>query len=403
MVTATSPALARDQFPALDTKVFLDAACVSLAPQAAVEAVSRFLHDAADCSARSATLHHLAMDATCDAARTEVSRLIRAEPDEIALVESTTHALGVVADHLPLREGDNILVGDLEFLQVPLAWRQRAHGASPDIRVVRHTNGELPPSAYAAQLDDRTRVVVVSATQWSNGYRCDLDELAAICSERGVTLVVDAIQQLGAFPIDVARTPVDIVVCGGHKWLNAPFGTGFLYVRRSSWSRLAPARSGYLALEPPEGSWSRYFQSPDADPFPPLAFVEGLRRYEHGGTSNYPGAVGLTASVAIVNRLGFDRIEAHVRDLTDRVIAGLQSLPVSLVTPLDPRHRSGIVTFGFESHVEREQALMEQLLDRDILVSLRYSSGVGGVRVSCHYFNSHDDIDRLLNAIDDCT
>jgi cysteine desulfurase/selenocysteine lyase len=387
-----------DQFPILREKAFLDAACASLAPRAAAEAIAGLLRQIQDCPARSSTDFHIALDAARDTARPEAARLIGAAAEDIALVENTTHALTIVARALPIAPGDNIVVPDLEYLQVPLAWRQPPSGPSPEIRLVHHEGGTLPVARFAEQIDGRTRAVVMSSVQWSNGYRADIDAIGDLCRERGIWFVVDAIQQLGAFPIDVGATPVDLLVCGGHKWLNAPFGAGFLYVSPEVTERLQPPVAGYLSVLPPDGGWGEYFATPDISPLQPVSFTRDARRYETGGTGNYPGAVGLAASLRLINDLGPAAIAAHIGRLTDRLIGGLDGIGVEVVTPRDPARRAGIVTFTLGS-VEREKAALEHLLDRRVMVSIRYTSGVGGIRVSCHFFNNADDIDRLLDVL----
>jgi selenocysteine lyase/cysteine desulfurase len=388
----------RDQFPALKEKVFLDAACASLAPRAAVEAIREFLDVALRCPSRSSTLHHIAMDDMRARARPEIARLINAGEDEVALVESTTHGLSIAANSLPLERGDRVLLCDLEFMQVAVPWCQKREEAGIEIDVVPHHNGEVRIEDIADRIGSRTRVVSISSVQWSNGYRSDLGALGALCRDRGVWLVVDAIQQLGAMPIDVKETPVDMLACGGHKWLNSPFGAGFLYVRRDLVEELRPPVAGYLSLEEPEGGWGNYFQTPSIKPVRDYRFVREARRYEVGGTSNYPGAVGLAASVRMINELGVSRIRDRVYDLTDRLIAGLQEIGVEIVTPLDRRNRSGIVTFSV-GEARDNLELMERLLERQVLVSVRYTSHIGGVRVSCHFYNSFEDIERLLDVV----
>jgi selenocysteine lyase/cysteine desulfurase len=390
----------RDQFPALEEKVFLDAACASLAPRAAVEAIQEFLEMTLLCPSRSSTLHHIAMDEMRARSRPEIARLINAGEDEIALLESTTHGLSVAANSLPLGRGDRVLLCDLEFMQVAVPWCQKRKEAGIEIDVVPHRGGEVRIEDIAERIGERTRVVSISSVQWSNGYRSDLGALGALCRDRGVWLVVDAIQQLGAMPIDVKETPVDMLACGGHKWLNAPFGAGFLYVRRDLLAELRPPLAGYLSLEEPDGGWGNYFQTPSISPVRDYRFVQGARRYEVGGTSNYPGAVGLAASVRLINELGVSRIRDRIYDLTDHLIAGLREIGVEIVTPLDRNNRSGIVTFN-AGGVKENLDLMERLQDRQVLVSVRYTSHVGGVRVSCHFYNSIEDIDRLLDVVDE--
>lgn len=388
----------RDQFPALKEKVFLDAACASLAPRAAVEAIREFLDIALLCPSRSSTLHHIAMDDMRARARPEIARLINAGEDEVALVESTTHGLSIAANSLPLERDDRVLLCDLEFMQVAVPWCQKREEAGIEIDVVPHRNGEVRIEDIADRIGARTRVVSISSVQWSNGYRSDLGALGALCRDRGVWLVVDAIQQLGAVPIDVKETPVDMLACGGHKWLNSPFGAGFLYVRRDLVEEMRPPVAGYLSLEEPEGGWGNYFQTPSIKPVRDYRFVREARRYEVGGTSNYPGAIGLAASVRMINELGASRIRDRIYDLTDRLIAGLQEIGVEIVTPLDRKNRSGIVTFSV-GEARDNLALMERLLERQVLVSVRYTSHIGGVRVSCHFYNSFEDIDRLLDVV----
>ena len=388
----------RDEFPALRQKTFLDAACVSLAPRVATEAVRRFLEMAASCPAPSSTLHHIEMDTLREAARREGARLIGADPAEVALVESTTHGLTLAAQSIPLQSGDRVLLCDLEFPEVAIPWCQRKATGGIEIDIVPNRDGRILAEDIAVRVQPRTRVLAISSVQWSNGFRCDLGAIGVLCQQRNIWFVVDAIQHLGAVPLDVRKTPVDILACGGHKWLNSPLGTGIMYIHRKSLDRLRAPIAGYMSLEPPAGGWQDYFQTPSISPVGVYRFVHEARRFEHGGTSNYPGAIALAASLKLINDVGTETIWRHVLELTDRLIDGLRALDVQVVTPLDPCNRSGIVTFSVGS-VDRNIALMQRLLDRRILVSVRYTSHVGGVRVSCHFFNSRADIDRLLAAV----
>src|SRR5437868_12108638 len=197
---------ARAHFPGLLGKVFLDAACISLAPRPAVEAIQKFLNLAMVCPLDSSTHHHIFMDEMRAAARPAVARLINAHEDEIALVESTTHGLALAVNAIPLEPGDRVLLSDLEFLQVAVPWVQKKRQGI-EIDVVPNYRGEVRAEAFADRINARTRVIALSSVQWSNGYRCDLSAFSRLCHERGLWLVVDATQQLGAIPIDVNVTP----------------------------------------------------------------------------------------------------------------------------------------------------------------------------------------------------
>ncbi len=387
-------ALVREQFPALKEKTYLDSACISLAPRVAVEAVQNFLDMALWCPSPSATDHHIAMDDLRPETRRQVAQLLNAGENEIALVESTTHGLKIAAECIPLERGDHVLLSDMEFMQVAVPWVQKRRELGLEIDVIPNRKGTFSPDDVARCINRRTRVLALSSVQWSHGFRCDLKAISDICRRRNVWLVVDAIQQLGAVPIDVQQTPVDILVCGGHKWLMAPFGLGFLYVSRA----MRPGIAGYLSVRTPEGGWGNYFQTPSTHPVVDYKFVPEARRYEIGGTCNYPGTVGLGASLKLIHDLGQENIAAHIFHLTEHLIDGLQKLNIEVITPLAPEQRAGIVTFSVGTP-QANVGVMEHLLKNKVLVSVRYTSHVGGVRVSCHLFNSLEDVDRLLGVL----
>jgi selenocysteine lyase/cysteine desulfurase len=153
--------------------------------------------------------------------------------------------------------------------------------------------------------------------------------------------------------------------------------------------------AGYLSVAEPEDGWGTYFGTPLISPVGNFAYVKTARRWENGGTANYPGAIGLAEGVGLLNEIGIDNIGEHLLSLTGHLIAALQAANIRVVTPEDRRYRSGIVTFSLDSPGENT-ALIDFLKDRKVLVSLRYTSDVGGVRVGCHLFNNTADLDRLV-------
>ena len=390
----------REHFPGLHGKTFLDSACVGLAPVDAQQAIERFLTRTVMCPERDASTHHIALDDARTSAVREAAVLLDADPSEIALVESTTHGLNVVAASIPFAPGENVVICDLEFLQVAIPWTKLAErGVISELRVARNRGGALPIEAFAEQIDGNTRAVVVSSVQWTNGFAVDLQELAALCHANGALLVVDAIQQLGVSRLSTRDTAVDVVVAGGHKWLNAPFGCGILYVRDSTLRGLRMASWGYLGLEQPAGGWGRYFADPQSTPVRLYDFPTRTKSLEINGTANYPGAVGLGASLELINALGIDTIEEHVLSLTDRLHEELPLLGVTVVTPREREARSGITTFEVSRAARENEAFVEALLDEGVYVALRYTSGVGGIRISTHFYNDHGDLDRLLEVM----
>jgi selenocysteine lyase/cysteine desulfurase len=390
----------RRAFPGLEDCVFLDAACVSLAPAPSIAAVEGFLRKVVQCDERDASEHHVALDRLRRPAVLECAALIGADESEVALVESTTQGLNIAAQAIPFAASDNVVLADLEFLQVAIPWvKLKERGDIADVRLARNVGGTVPVEAFARVVDSNTRAIVVSSVQWTNGYRVDLDGLGRLCREVGAYLVVDAIQGLGALEMDVSATPVDFLVAGGHKWLNSPFGCGLLYLNRQTTSQLSPAAFGYLALAEPEGGWPRYFATPEITPLRRYDFPRRASSFEVGGTANYPGAMALGAAVALLNRIGTTQIEDRVLALAESVANGLDELGLHVVTHREREVRSGITTFTVSSRLEENEALVARLLDQRVLVSLRYTSGVGGIRVSTHAYNTEADVGAFLEAV----
>jgi selenocysteine lyase/cysteine desulfurase len=390
---------ARAFFPGTQNTVFLDTACVSLLPVQAEEALHRLGQELLLCPARDASAHHIALDRTADQPRREAARLIGAQPGDIALVESTTHGLETIAAAVPLTRGDKILVGNTEFLGLAVPWIGRQEAQGFHIEQVPHRNGRLLVDDFARAADGKTRMILLSSVQWSSGYRVDLEAFSTLAQERNILLVVDAIQQLGAIGLDVGRTPVDFLVTGGHKWLNAPVGRGFLYVHPRCRGQCQQAGWGYLNIVEPHEGWAEYFGTPSIPAVRPYQFTTTARRFEIGGTANYPGNVSLGASLALINHLGMPGIEAHIVHLTDYLLEGLRSAGMTVISPTERAARSGIVTFTRGQGTQRDALCLRGLVDRRILISQRYTAGVGGLRVSVHFFNHREDVDQLLSAL----
>lgn len=398
-----TPADARRTFPATDDLVYLDAAAVSLISQPVYDAIRSFLDICIQPGSADASRHHLVMDQMRHRAIEEAAVLLNVPKDHIALVESTTHGLNIAANAIPLKAGDRILIADTEFLQVSIPWKMKEASEGVELMPVRSgPNGYLTADHFEEAMDDRTRVVCVSSVQWCSGHRIDLKALGNLCRSRDIYLVVDAIQHLGACPLDVQETPVDFLMAGGHKWLNAPFGCGILYVSPDRIRELDPDSWGYLALEAPEGGWGEYFRRPETSPYSEWTFPQTATKFEIAGTSNYPGAVGLGASLAQINELGSHTIHRHILDLGLQLRSGLERLGARLISPGEPEEaRSGITIFNMYDSPEKDRALQEKLLARKIYLAQRYTSGIGGIRASTHFYNCEEDVDTLLNAIEE--
>lgn len=389
----------RKLFPGLQDKVFLDAACVSLLPMPTKLAMDQFLDMALHCYAEDASAHHIQMDRLREEAQVEAAKLLNVNTKNICLIESTTFGLNVAANAINLQKGDNILLADTEFLQVSIPWLKQQEKKGIDVRPVHSINGKLPISVFEQQIDKNTKAICVSSVQWCTGFRLDMQALGKLCQERKIWLVVDGVQEMGALQTDFQKQYADFYIAGGHKWLNSPFGCGIMYLSDRVLQELEPNAYGYLALAQPEGGWGTYFRTPSITPFRSFEFSKSAKQFEVGGTANYPGAIGLGKSLSLVNQIGIARIEARIRELSQYLYQALHQLNITIVSSSEEAEKSGITIFSFYNDPEKDLALLKALLAKKVYISQRYTSNVGGLRISTHYYNNEDDIDKLVAAI----
>jgi cysteine desulfurase / selenocysteine lyase len=380
----TDWAAVRARFPAALGKVYLDTACKGIAPPeafAAIEEYCRFVRESPLASVTEETvvvLEHMVR------ARRAAARLVGADEDEIALVESTQQGLYAAADLLALGPGEHVLASDVEFFGTVLPWRDR-------VRLVPHRSGRPEVDDFAAAIDSSTRAIVVSSVQEVTGALVDLPALSALCRAEGLWLIVDGAQHVGPVPLDVRETPVDVLAVGGHKWLCCPFGLGFAYVSRERLAERRPSRPGYFALDPPAAGWTAYLQDPRRTALDDLELTRSARALEPGGTGPYMAAAALAACLEALLELP-GRSE-RVQELVTHLIDGLERAGLELVSPRD--RLSGIVVFDAPDVHD----LVDRLAAERIAVSLRYTSGTGGIRVSPYFYNDEDDVERLLAAL----
>lgn len=308
------------------------------------------------------------------------ARLVGADADEIALVHSTTEGIGLVAEGLPWQPGENIVVPAGEFPSNLYPWMNLA-SRGIEVRQVPTQDERLDLEQLEAACDARTRIVAVSWVGYATGWRNDLDALAAIAHRRAALLLVDAIQGLGVFPLDVTRTPIDFLAADGHKWLLGPEGAGLLYIRREHLARLRPLMVGWNSVK-------QAGQYTDAR----LELKETAARYE-GGTFNMMGHAALGASLRLLLDCGIDTLAARVLEITDRLCARLVACGAEIASCRDDERRSGIVAFTWPG--ETPLAVKRRLAEHGVAVTCR----AGRVRVSPHAYTSDVDIERLIGAL----
>lgn len=314
------------------------------------------------------------------AIKDRLARLIGAKRSEIAFVKNTTEGLVNVANGLDWKDGDNLILPDIEYPSNVYCWMKLAkRGVS--IRWVKNRGGRILVDDIRALIDDRTRLVSISAVQFSNGFRHDLEATAALCHEKGVLLNLDAIQWAGVLAIDVERLGVHFMSVGGHKWMLAPIGTGLFYCRRDALDLLDPPSVGYHSVGKHEAHMDYELSyRPDAG-----RFEEAL--------VNFPGIWGLDAAVRLQLQLTPAAIERHILGLNAYAAEALRRRGYEIVSPFDEGERSGNLSFRHPTRPGEE--IETRLKQAGVDLAMRG----GRMRISPSYYNDIAEIDRFVAAL----
>jgi selenocysteine lyase/cysteine desulfurase len=309
------------------------------------------------------------------------ARFIGASADEIAMMVNTSYGINLAARVLPLSPGDVVIGSDREFPANIYPWMALERSRGVTFRRVPCRDRLADEDALIAALDEpNVRILAVSWVSFETGKRLDLERLGAACRERGVAFVVDAMQGVGAVPLDVRRCHVDVLACGGQKWLLSPWGTGFVYVRRELVTSLEPNDTGWLAVHASQ-DFGRFFDYR-------LDFFDDARRFEVC-TLAYQDFAAMNASLSLFTEVGLERVFAQVRERADQVVEWAARRPdVGLVTPSDPAERAGIVTV-----LPRDAADASRRLDA---AGVRHSLREGAIRLSPHFYTTAEELDRAL-------
>ena len=316
-----------------------------------------------------------------EAARAAFARLLHAEPGEVAVTTSVSQGVNGIVSALPFERGGRtrIVISEYEFPTVgQIAHAQELRGAEV-VHVLPAADGSIPAERFAEAIDDRTALVCCTTMSYRTGHRQDVAEIARVAHQHGALCLADSYQAVGAIDLDVRALGVDFATGGTVKYLLGSAGLGFLYVRRELLAQLLPTQTGWFADED-------IFQM-DISDYSPAA---DARRFD-AGTPPVPNIYGGVAGMAIIEEAGVPAIEAHVAGLATRLIAGLDELGATVVTPRDPARRGPLVCVR-STDVGR---LVAELAAQRIVVSMRDDN----LRVALHLYNVEDDVDRVLAAL----
>jgi cysteine desulfurase / selenocysteine lyase len=368
----TFPSSARADFPVAANLVYMNHAAVSPLCRPAAEAMRWLATDAE----LYGSFHYDKWMACYDNLRAEAARMIHAAPGEIAIVKNTSEGIATIALGLDWKSGDKVVVFEDEFPANQYPWMKLAPRG---VELVW-----LRPDASLEEIDRAAtgaRLLAISFVQFLSGYRCDLEAIGEICRRRGVFFFVDAIQGLGAFPIDVRKAHIQALAADGHKWLTGPEGCGILYIEAAVQDQVEPVEFGWTNV-------ACYADYGARD----LTLRSDAGRYEPG-TLNTIGCFGLEAAFQYLNRIGVENIAPVVQSLGDRIADGVQNKGYKLLGQRTAQSGAGIVSFAKESIDCR--VLHRDLRAKGFITAPR----AGWLRVSPHFYISLAEADALVDAL----
>jgi len=317
--------------------------------------------------------------------RTLFARLIGADTHEIAITNSATQGIGIVATGLGLRAGDEVVIASPNFPSNLFTWLHlRRLGVR--VRVIRPAGDHVTPEEVLEELTPRTRVLALDWVSYTGGSRIDLAAFGDLVHRHGGIFVVDGTQGVGALPLKIHALPVDAMVVAGYKWLLGPYGTGFVYLRLGLLDRLELPVVNWMSVEGSEDF--------DALPIEDFTLPRAARIFDVPETPNFLNLYAMEASLEFVAQAGVETVFDHCKRLNERLAEGLRAQGFRLSDAALAQYRSTILGFRADSN-ESTTALHRHLREQNIAVSLRH----GFIRVSPYLYNTEEDINRLLEAV----
>jgi selenocysteine lyase/cysteine desulfurase len=370
-------------FPILRRWTFLNHAAVAPIPKPAADALRAFAAQAESAAYLSAGWH-----ADIEKLRQEAAAFLNCHRDEIAFVKNTSEGISIVAHGIDWQWGDRIVTTNVEYPANIYPWMAVARDRGAKLVMVEEEDGPdgtrhvpIEKILHAAS-QPKTRLVALSHVEFASGQRHDLARIGQFCRERKILLSVDAIQSLGVVPVDVRAMHIDFLSADGHKWLLGPEGAGIFYCRRDLIEHMRPLTIGWMNVVDAQNFANYdYLLRPDAGRF-------------ESGSHPIPGLLALRESLKLLQSVGIAGIANRVKTLGDLLIAGLRARNYRVVSPRSGDQWSGIISFTSPTH-NHEKIFQGLRKDRGIEIAFR----VGRLRCSPHFYNTEEQIERLIDAL----
>ena len=372
-----------EEFPILRQLDFYNHAGVSPLPRCGAEAVRRFAKQYEERAYLESGFYK-----EIEALRMSAAAMINAGREEIAFVKNTSEGIATVANGIDWRAGDRIVTSNVEYPANMYPWVDVQKRSDAELITVAEMSA--PDGSRRVELDallraadhPRARLLALSHVEYASGQRHDLVTIGRFCRERGILFCVDAIQSMGVLPIDVRGMNIDFLSADGHKWLLGPEGAGVFFCRRELLEKIRPLAIG----------WMNVINDQDYGHYD-LTLKPDARRFECG-THNVPGLLAFKASLELLLGVGVDKIGQRLKTLGDLLIAGVREKGYTIISPRTGEDWSGIVSIVSNVH---DHQTIARTLRRDHRTEIAVREG--RLRVSAHWYNTEEQIDRLIRNL----
>lgn len=371
-----------DEFPILRNWDFFNHAGVSPIPRRVADAMREFVTNFEERAYLESGVYR-----QIDALRQSAAGLINADPGEIAIIKNTSEGIATVANGIEWVKGDRIVTTAVEYPANMYPWMDISRRFGVELLTVPEEStgdGRSVPLQKILEACDhpRTKLLTLSHVEFASGQRHDLATLGRFCRDRGILFNVDGIQALGALPVDVRAMQIDFLSADGHKWMLGPEGAGIFFCRRELLERMRPLIVGWMNVID-DDNYGAYDFTLKSD----------ARRFECG-SHNLAGVMALRAAIDLLREAGIQAIANRLKSVTGLLIEGLVQKGYRILSPRGGESWSGIVSFESSKH-DHHAIFRELRRAHRTEIAVRE----GRLRVSAHFYNTEEQIARLIGHL----
>jgi len=383
--------------------IYMDNSSASIPPIPVIEAIENYFRSLVKYGTKSQWVKEHFGASFINDAKKLIAKLIGASPDEIVFSLNGSEAIGIIANGISFKPGDNIVLSEFWFIPNAIPWFRLKETYGIQVRIAKaNKTGFIDLDHLRSQIDNNTKIVVIDHVALSLGAIQPVKQIAQIAHEKRSLLFLNACNTVGLLNIDVNDIGCDFMAVAGRKYLRGPQGTGFLYIKKDHICSIQPSYIGWQNFQ----TWD--CNNTDIDLC--IDFCKDLETVDRfsSGEPNYPGIVGLARAIEYIFDIGgIAQIEHRVSKLTEYLLENLNTISgIEIYGPESSKGRAGLVTFNLR---DMPSLKVSQYLSRyNVVVQagnflcpgpLRMLGIDAVVRITLHYWNTKEEIDKVVNLL----